>query len=845
MVLILLSEYNSYRSNRWEIDNQIPLTAVQVKGEIVDFVGHVTTSQEFTNKYPDSIEAIYMFNLSADSTVIGMKMKIGDRSFVSHISEKKEAREIYEKGVKEKKTSCLLEKASNGVYSVNVGQIMPEELVKIEIDYITQLVCSDNGDIKFVLPTNISPKYDAAQKTLKDQEASTSTTNALTFTSNKAAMYSFHVVLLWTSNNGIQEVKSLTNEISVTAVGEDGKTVRIESETAPSRGDFNVFVTSEPHPSVSVFEQGDQSFLMINHRVPDELTEIEGGDFTILVDRSGSMGSDFGGWSGSVTDSNPSSIKKTKMDYAREATRLFVQSLPGGSRFNVMSFGSDHSSLFPEPVNYTNETKAQALKQIESFRADMGGTELYRCLSELLNQRKVETIDLSKRKWTPFNLLSKAPASTPDSSSEKERIVILMTDGDIGNVDAVVELVAAHRSSCRVFTIGIGNDVNRFLCERIAAASHASCEILLDNTSISTVVAKMLDAATKSYYEQSSLRFRDGSILAVQKPLYCNQFLSVFHKIATKQLFGDSDSDIATIELCSVDGLTKKPLSWILSVQRGRGGGEDSSLHRFLPQFYAADLIRQLESEEQPDSAKVTQIVQLSCDYQVMNDRTSFVVIDERVQENAADLPVSVSVPQFSPAFAAPPVRLMSFARGSVGTAMAAPPPVPAPSGNFKMCEVLSADVMNEVELNEEEDEGIDSLVFAAPMKKGKKKEASTLSTSKTAFGVGEESLLDRLLSFQSVDGSFSLQEQTRAISGASSSTITRFADAHCLSEEICFNLLVLLMLRKDEESSKYVMIIRKLEKWLDKTLSSPKERREELLREIGKDYSNWFLLGK
>jgi hypothetical protein len=57
-----------------------------------------------------------------------------------------------------------------------------------------------------------------------------------------------------------------------------------------------------------------------------------------------------------------------KMNCAKEARELFVQSLSAGSRFNVVSFSSWYSSLFG--------TSEQDMEEIAKFDSKMGGTEI-------------------------------------------------------------------------------------------------------------------------------------------------------------------------------------------------------------------------------------------------------------------------------------------------------------------------------------------------------------------------------------------------------------------------------------------------------------------------------------
>jgi hypothetical protein len=57
---------------------------------------------------------------------------------------------------------------------------------------------------------------------------------------------------------------------------------------------------------------------------------------------------------------------------------LFVQSMSAGSKFNVCSYGSDFSFMFGEKsAEYCEENLKLAMEQISTFKADLGGTEIY------------------------------------------------------------------------------------------------------------------------------------------------------------------------------------------------------------------------------------------------------------------------------------------------------------------------------------------------------------------------------------------------------------------------------------------------------------------------------------
>ena len=68
-------------------------------------------------------------------------------------------------------------------------------------------------------------------------------------------------------------------------------------------------------------------------------------EYVFVIDRSGSM---------------YYSIK-----LARRALKLFLQSLPYGSKFNIVSYGSKFQSMFAKSVEYDEKTLKEAVDQVE------------------------------------------------------------------------------------------------------------------------------------------------------------------------------------------------------------------------------------------------------------------------------------------------------------------------------------------------------------------------------------------------------------------------------------------------------------------------------------------------
>lgn len=64
--------------------------------------------------------------------------------------------------------------------------------------------------------------------------------------------------------------------------------------------------------------------------------------FIFIVDRSGSMGT-------------------KKMEMTKEALKLFIQSLPPGCMFEIISFGSQYEVLSPQRKGFSNDDETVKL----------------------------------------------------------------------------------------------------------------------------------------------------------------------------------------------------------------------------------------------------------------------------------------------------------------------------------------------------------------------------------------------------------------------------------------------------------------------------------------------------
>ena len=78
----------------------------------------------------------------------------------------------------------------------------------------------------------------------------------------------------------------------------------------------------------------------------------------------------------------------SRVETAKEALKLFLRSLPVGCSFSLISFGS-HSEVFQlgssSIFKYNDETSAQVISKLMTFKANLGGTNILQPLERALN----------------------------------------------------------------------------------------------------------------------------------------------------------------------------------------------------------------------------------------------------------------------------------------------------------------------------------------------------------------------------------------------------------------------------------------------------------------------------
>ncbi|MEA3333491.1 MAG: VIT domain-containing protein [Pseudomonadota bacterium] len=134
------------------------LQSVNVDVVLQNLLCKTTMQQLYRNLEEKPIEAVYSFPLASQAVLLELRVTIGDRKLQGIVTEKGSAEERYEEAVSDGNTAIMLEKLENGLYTMNVGNILAGEEVSIAITY-AELHLWQGDTLRFHLPTTIAPRY--------------------------------------------------------------------------------------------------------------------------------------------------------------------------------------------------------------------------------------------------------------------------------------------------------------------------------------------------------------------------------------------------------------------------------------------------------------------------------------------------------------------------------------------------------------------------------------------------------------------------------------------------------------------------------------------------------------
>ncbi len=143
--------------------DRLPLSKTEVNVVISGVIAGVKVTQTWTNQGKRPINTRYIFPASTRAAVHGLTMTIGDKLIRAKIERREKARAKYEAAKQEGKSAALLEQQRPNVFSMDLANVMPGDVINVELQY-TELLVPTEGVYEFVYPTVVGPRYSSQKE---------------------------------------------------------------------------------------------------------------------------------------------------------------------------------------------------------------------------------------------------------------------------------------------------------------------------------------------------------------------------------------------------------------------------------------------------------------------------------------------------------------------------------------------------------------------------------------------------------------------------------------------------------------------------------------------------------
>jgi Ca-activated chloride channel family protein len=443
---------------------EAPVLSTDVTITVRGVIARVRVTQTFSNPSDEWTEGIYVFPLPAAAAVDTLRMVIGERIIEGQIKEREEARKIYEQARSEGRKASLVEQERPNIFTTSVANIGPDEQIDVVIEY-QEVLQPDKGELTLRFPMVVGPRFipggvaDAERITppvaLGEREE---ILNPVSLKVDLDAGLPLQRLIC-----PYQAVKTLRDHGT-------GYTITLDRTVVPADRDFVLRWTPELNrdSQIALFTEeldGETyALLMVMPPAPQYATEVRlPREMILVIDTSGSM-------------------HGASIDQARQALLFALDQMHPDDMFNVIQFNDQASALFDEsrqafPVNL------EAARRFVSGLDANGGTNMLPALELAL-------------------------ADKP-GSSRHVRQVVFITDGCVGNEEALFGFIEHNLGRSRLFTVGIGSAPNSFFMERSARFGRGTFTYIGHTSEVADTMSTLFSKLESPVLSDLEVRWHD------------------------------------------------------------------------------------------------------------------------------------------------------------------------------------------------------------------------------------------------------------------------------------------------------------------------------------------------
>lgn len=432
------------------LPNPFPLEIVYHKVDVkIDGQSAITKiDQAFYNPSHHQLEGFYIFPVPKGAVISNFTMVINGKETKAELMDADKARNIYEDIVRQMRDPALLEYSEQDIFKLRIFPIEPRSEKKISISY-SQILESDNNLIEYLYPLN-TEKFSA--KPLKNVS----------------------VKVDLKSPEKIKNMYCPTHEVDIVNKSDYHSIISYEAENIKPDIDFKLYFSKNSSSvglSLWSYKTGNEDgYFLLSASPSIELnrSNIGSKDITFILDVSGSMSGE-------------------KMEQARKALLYCVNNLNTDDHFNIIRFSTEAYSLFGSLHKAEKYNIGEAKRFIDDLQA-IGGTNIE------------EAFELAFRSY---------------NNSSRPHFVVFLTDGKptIGETteDKLLKRISGlNKNNSRIFTFGIGDDINTHLLDKITESSKAWRTYVGENEDIEIKVSNFYDKIQSPVLSNLNINFGRG-----------------------------------------------------------------------------------------------------------------------------------------------------------------------------------------------------------------------------------------------------------------------------------------------------------------------------------------------
>uniref|UniRef100_A0A8C1V0R6 Poly [ADP-ribose] polymerase n=1 Tax=Cyprinus carpio TaxID=7962 RepID=A0A8C1V0R6_CYPCA len=570
---------------------KLPLQAVNVRCKLMDLLCQVIIFQTYTNQSAVPIEAKYVFPLEETAAVCGFEAFINGKHVIGKVKEKEQARKEYKQAIEKGHGAYLMDQDAPDVFTISVGNLPPGATVLIKVTFITELVVR-SGSIIFSLSGTVAPwqQRDTLNQTTQATVEKIGVTELQEFSLSMSIEMPYEIINL-SSSHRIKtkrtDCKAVISTLPGQTLGSEGLQVSFSLS--------NIHMPRmwvENHP-----DKDSQACMLVFY--PDFKSSgvsSSGGlssvnDVVILLDSSKSMRGD-------------------AMLNARRIALQVLKSLDRSLKINIISFSTDgsESQFFCISLHFSF---------LQSCSGSGGSTDL----------------------WRPLRILSLLPPC------RGVRNILLLSDGHVQNQPLTLQLVRENSCHTRLFTCGLSLTANRHMLRALAQAGGGTYEYFdtkMKHTwteKVRAQVQRMESPGCRSVAVKWQ-QFNPTAPLPVQAPSQLHALFSDCHTLVygfvphctQATLFGD------------LSGQEIKTMVSTTELQKTKGTFLHKLTARAIIRDYEDGILANSEAEHEGKKAELkSYIIELSKEFSILSQFTSFVAIEKRLDTGFTDIPKIIS----------------------------------------------------------------------------------------------------------------------------------------------------------------------------------------------------------